>query len=65
MESELIVIIFTAFASLVGFIGQAIVRRLASIDKDIKELLVNHGQRIAKLETRASFVDQRAEKREY
>lgn len=59
MESELIIVIFSVFAGLVGFIGQGLVRRLASIDKDIKELLINHGQRITKLETRASFVDRR------
>ena len=59
LESEILLLIFTLFAGLVGFIGQGVIRRLESIDDDLKELLIDHGQRITTLETCASFIDRR------
>jgi len=59
LENELLILILTLFAGLVGFIGQGVLTRLGSIDKELKALLVDHGQRITTLETRASFIDRR------
>lgn len=53
------------FASLVGYVGMSISNKLQAIDDDLKDLLVDHGQRITKLETRASFVDRRKEGKQF
>jgi hypothetical protein len=53
---ELLVLFLSVFIALIGFIGHGIIARLASIDAELKGLLVGHGQRIATLEAKAGFL---------
>lgn len=50
IDSGIIILFIGIFAGLVGFIGQSMINRLESIDQDLKELLIDHGQRITTLE---------------
>jgi len=65
INADLFVLFIGIFASLVGYVGMSISNKLQAIDDDLKDLLVDHGQRITKLETRASFVDRRKEGKQF
>lgn len=59
IDVNLLVLFIALFAGLVAFIGQGIIRKLQSIDDDLKELLIDHGQRITTLEERSNFMGRR------
>jgi len=63
LSIEVVLYFLTVFVALVGFIGQRVAVKLDSIDKDLKDLLGDYGQRIAKLEAREGFIDRRKEER--
>lgn len=63
IDSGIIILFIGLFAGLVGFIGQSMINRLESIDHDLKELLIDHGQRITTLEAGA-FKERRKEPRQ-
>jgi len=59
IDANIVVLFLGLFGALIGFIGQAVVQRLRSIDGELKSLLVDYGQRISVLETGFKFSDRR------